>query len=129
MKTAGHTNAHPKRPGWAAMLAVLLLALSWQSVVSQTHRHFHAPAGTVLAIAQDASSLPGKGQQAPYDPASDCSICRQIAHAGAALLPDPVAIEAPAFAEFRPGETPPLDPASVRRSHAWRSRAPPALQA
>lgn len=129
MKTAAQTNAHPRRSGWSAILAILLIALSWQSVVTQTHRHFHAPTGTVLAVAQDASSMQGKGQQTPFDPASDCSVCRQLAHAGAALLPDPVAIEAPVFAEFQPTETPRLDPASVQRSHAWQSRAPPALQA
>ncbi len=112
------------------MVAALVLALSWQSFVTQTHRHSDPLAASIAAGSAQADSGAQKpGKPSPSDLPANCSICRQMANAGAALLPAPVAIAAPAYIAFHPATAPPLGEAAVQRSHRWQSRAPPTFQA
>jgi hypothetical protein len=106
---------------WLALVGALLLSLSWQSVVLQTHRHFAPFAGTAT------TRVASPDNQSPADLPSNCPICRELAHAGPVVLPAPVAIDAPAPLVFWFAVSVLLGLALVRRSHAWQSRAPPAL--
>lgn len=116
---------------WFVMVVTLLLAVSWQSFVIQTHRHVDPAVSTIASAltvtAPDKIQLPGK--KAPVDLPTNCSICRATAHAGHALLPAPVAIEAPVFASYWITQVTPQGLTLAGRSHAWHSRAPPSLQA
>lgn len=107
---------------WLALVGALLLSLSWQSVVLQTHQHF-----SPLARAATASGTSVSNGQSPADLPANCPICRELAHAGPVVLPAPVALDAPAPLVFWFAVSVLLGLALVQRSHAWRSRAPPAL--
>jgi len=115
------------RAGWRAMLLAVLLAFSWQSFITQTHRHF-APAATAAALGKAGIAARQPGRQLPSDTPASCPICSEIAHAGPIMLPAPVEVIAPAAASFHAADTRPLTLALLQRSHAWRSRAPPSLQ-
>jgi hypothetical protein len=113
--------------GWlrATLLPILLLALSWQSYVLGTHAHqpvASAPAGITLHRA------PAQDRRAPVAP-DQCPICQQISIAAAYLPAPPVTFAAPALALAWYGATATLDPLPRQRSHAWRSRGPPAAPA
>lgn len=112
------------RAGWLAVLAAMLFALSWQSFVTQTHHHF-SPNIVSASSKADAGDPERPGRQSPTDPSANCGVCRVLAHAGPVLLPAQIEIEAPAPASVwrSPAILPGL--ALARRSHAWRSRAPP----
>ncbi|MEI9851197.1 MAG: DUF2946 family protein [Sphingomonas sp.] len=114
------------RGGWLATLVAVLVAFSWQSFVTQTHRHFDPGAISGVAAAKaDVANPQAPGRQAPPDLPANCPICRELAHAGPFVLPAPITFDAPAPAIFwlalatLPGLT------LTQRSHAWQSRAPP----
>ena len=125
---------HPPRaaarvaaPRWHALLVALLLAFSWQSFVVQTHVHEAAPAARAAGPAANGPYVVG-GNHRREAPAS-CPICREAAHAGRFLPAAPVALAVPAAVDaWLSVELPPTW-ARPSRSHAWRSRGPPAAPA
>lgn len=107
----------------------MLLALLWQSLAAQTHRHLDlqpAPA----QVAHSANGTGGSEPGAPLDSPLDCSFCRELAHAGPLLLPAGISIAAPVAAAFRIPATRLRELVLIARAPLWRSRAPPlSLQA
>ena len=112
--------------GWHAMLVVMLFALSWQSIVTQTHRHFglDAPLGAT-ATKVDSAATQRLDWQSPSDLPGKCPICRELAHSAHFVLPAPILFEAPAPVTFRVASAAPFGSTLEQRSHAWQSRAPP----
>ncbi len=110
---------------WRTMLLAMMLAVSWQGFVAQTHQHPEGASpfvgGTVLVnIAASADS------DAPLKLPDSCPICRELNHAGSALLPVPAEIVPPVLRAALAPETSLASPADIRlASHGWRSRAPP----
>lgn len=113
------------RAGWVAVLAALLFALSWQSFLTQTHHHFSPDSVSAAPAKADAGGPERPSRQSPADPSANCPVCRVLAHAGPVLLPAQIDVAAPAPASVWriPTSLPRL--ALARRSHDWRSRAPP----
>jgi len=124
--TVGRSKDVPSqlRAGWLVVLAAMVLALSWQSFLTQTHRHFDPVSTEASAQARDAAPS-GVDRQSPSDLPANCQICREVAHAGSYLLPAPIGFDAPAPGVFWLAVVALAVVALVRRSHAWRSRAPP----
>jgi hypothetical protein len=111
--------------GWLATLAAVLIAFSFQSLVTQTHQHFDFSAAFASTPAKaDAAGQPA-GKRSPSELPANCPICREIAQAGHAVLTAPVEFKAPAPAVAWFAATKPLGGTISRPSHAWRSRAPP----
>ncbi|WP_084581969.1 hypothetical protein [Sphingomonas azotifigens] len=103
------------------LLPALLLAfaLCWQAGIVRAH--VHDPAGwSATPHASHAPKHSGDDQ--------DCPLCAEGAMAGAYLAAagPALALPAPAIAWHQPLVADPA--AHLRRSHAWRSRAPPALR-
>lgn len=111
---------------WVALLFLTLFAFTWQSFVTQTHRHAGAR-GAALALAVQAPGAAAleKGGQVPADTPDNCPICQEIAHGGAYLLPAPIAFQPPPALAAWFAVTLLLALALRQQSHAWRSRAPP----
>ncbi|WP_333572751.1 hypothetical protein [Sphingomonas sp.] len=105
----------------ARLLPALLLAfaLCWQAGIVRAHVHA-APSWSVATHAHHAP------KQNDDDP--DCPLCDEGATAAAYLAPLPPAFSPPLPAiQWRAREA--ADPAQrLLRSHAWHSRAPPALR-
>lgn len=112
---------------WRAMLLAMMLAVSWQGFVAQTHRHPEdrsqsAGATVIVDIAASAD------RKTPLKLPDSCAICRELAHAGSALLPTPAEFVPPAPITAPVAEAPRALPAHVQPpSHGWQSRAPPQL--
>jgi hypothetical protein len=116
-----------KRATWFAMMMAILLAFTWQSFVTQTHRHYDALSA---AAATTGVAVQQAGKSSPADLPASCPICSELAHAGQVILPAPVTLAAPIESPVWLASTTPLALSRAERSHAWRSRAPPAsLQA
>lgn len=113
--------------GRLALIVALLLAVTWQSFVTQTHRHYDRGAIAAAAAVQEGggAALDPQGKHAPSGLPDNCPICREIAHAGPVVLPAPVAIFVPVAVAFFATLAAPLGLALAGRSHIWRSRAPP----
>ena len=108
-----------------AIVFAMLLAILWQSFVTQTHIHTD-PGGYATAITDSASAPTHlKAGQAPSDLPATCPICQEIAHAGSYLSPTAVAFQPPVPVNLWRTVTPTLAPTLRQRSHAWQSRAPP----
>lgn len=112
--------------GWHAMLIVMLFALSWQSIVAQTHRHFglDAPLGAT-ATKVDSAATQQLDRQSPSDLPGKCPICRELAHSAQFVLPTPILVEAPAPVTFWAASAALFGSTLAQRSHTWQSRAPP----
>jgi hypothetical protein len=123
--TARHADARAGgRARWLILFAALL-AFSWQSVVAAAHVHFESDvAATGKRVMQDADKLPAR-PGAPADSPANCPICRGLAHSHDFLAPAPVVFDAPEPV-LHPGQvSASIASAPARRSHIWRSRAPP----
>ncbi|NYT42549.1 hypothetical protein HZY97_17385 [Sphingomonas sp. R-74633] len=111
---------------WASLLLLAMLAFTWQSFVTQTHRH---PGAGGYALGLTAKAIAGaeahKSGQVPPDTPDNCPICQEIAHGGAYLAPAPIPFHAPAAIAAWFAVTLLLAVALQQRSHGWRSRAPP----
>lgn len=111
---------------WRAMLLAMMLAVGWQGFVAQTHRHPESGspiAGTATVLVDVAASADRK---TPLKLPDSCPICRELAHAGSALLPTPAELVPPVMIAAPAAETPLALPAHIERpSHGWQSRAPP----
>lgn len=111
---------------WAAVLFVSLLAFTWQSFVTQTHRHWGGQAYSLgIAVSDIGGVQAQKGGQKPADTPDNCPICQEVAHGGAYLAPAPILLDAPAILAAWFTVTLLLALALRQQSHAWRSRAPP----
>ncbi|WP_010544694.1 DUF2946 family protein [Sphingomonas elodea] len=98
---------------------LLAFALCWQAGIVRAHAH-DTPGWVKATHAHHAPK--------PNDDDQDCPFCGELATAAAYLASSPPTLSPPQPAtEWR--ESPAGDPAPrALRSHAWRSRAPPALR-
>lgn len=110
------------RGGWLAIMAAVLVAFSWQSFVTQTHRHFDDEA---FSAATTGIASPESDRKAPSSLPDNCTMCREIAHSGQLVLPAAIAFDAPVATAFWLADSALPGLALGQRSHAWRSRAPP----
>lgn len=125
-KACGGSGSALLRALWAGLLFVTLLAFTWQSFVSQTHRHWDRSGYTLGQSATPAAAAQAqKGGQAPADTPDNCPICQEVAHGGTYLAPAPILISAPAALAAWFALTLLLALALGRQPHGWRSRAPP----
>ena len=112
--------AHRANAWFLAVLLVSLIAVTWQSFVTQTHIHPSAPAsGSQSATAQFSRPIPKSGLPI------DCPICHDSALAGHYLSSGAPVLLAPIPAILWLFVAAPLVSGRRDRSHAWRSRAPP----
>jgi hypothetical protein len=108
------------------LCCALLLALLWQSVLTQAHHHRSlAPAGQAELVARDKV---GRGDPAPDTPLN-CPICLEAANVGPAMLPTPVDLATPVPIAAFAAQAQHLPIQLASQSHVWRSRAPPHFQA
>ena len=114
---------------WRTMLLAMMLAVSWQGFVAQTHHH--PDSGSPFGISTASATVlvdvaAGVDRKTPLKLPDSCPICRELAHAGSALLPTP-AVYIPPVALAAPAADPlPALQTRVRPlSHGWQSRAPP----
>lgn len=108
-----------------AIVFAMLLAILWQSFVTQTH--VHANPGVYATAIPDSTGAPTrlKAGEAPSDQPTTCPICQEVAHAGSYLSPTAVALQPPLPAHLWRTVIPTPAPTLRQRSHAWQSRAPP----
>ena len=108
-----------------AIVFAMLLAIVWQSFVTQTH--VHANPGVYATAISDSTGAPTrlKAGEAPSDLPATCPICQEVAHAGSYLSPAAVALQPPVPVDLWRTTTPVISPTFRQRSHAWQSRAPP----
>ena len=110
-----------------AIAVAILLAILWQSFVTQTHIHA-GPVGYVSMVSADAGASPRlKAGQPLSELPAVCPICQEIAHTGSYLTPTAVALQPPVSVSLQRAIAPSLAQTLHQRSHAWRSRAPPQL--
>jgi len=103
-------------------LAITIIALLFQSLITQSHIHPISLSGRTGETG--VSTAPRIGHHAPTKP-GDCAICREIAQAGhyvASALPS---FDGRALQGF--WRSPPVARPVTRHSvsHAWHSRGPP----
>ncbi|MEO6214753.1 MAG: hypothetical protein ABIO86_01875 [Sphingomonas sp.] len=115
----------PLRARRLAIALAMLLAILWQSFVTQTH--IHANPDIYATAISDSAGAPVrlKAGEAPSDLPATCPICREVAHAGSYLSPTAVALQPPVPVDLWRAATPTPSPTRRQRSHAWQSRAPP----
>jgi hypothetical protein len=123
-RLAGESPRRVRPRAWLAVVVALLLALSWQNFLVQTH--WHAPAPQALSASHDG----GAGEsdrQAPGDQQPACLACIAHANATPALPFMPVLAERIPTAAYVVA-APLIAPITVQApASPWRSRAPPAL--
>jgi len=124
----GRCAEAPGRPVRARRLPIafaMLLAILWQSFVTQTHVHAN-PIAYAAAIADNGGApIRLKAGEAPSDLPTTCPICQEVAHAGSYLSPAAIALQPPIPAHLWRTVIPTPAPTLRQRSHAWQSRAPP----
>ena len=114
---------------WRAMLLAMMLAVSWQGFVAQTHHHpesgspFGISTASATVLVDVAASVDRKTPLKLPDP---CAICRELAHAGSTLLPTPAEFTPPVAIAAPVADTPLALQTHIQPvSHRWQSRAPP----
>lgn len=117
---ASHRTPRPR--AWLAVIVALLLALTWQNFLVQTH--WHAPAPQALS-ASHGGEAGDSGQKAPSDQQPACLTCLALANATPALpTASPVIAGVPPVTFFVTASV--AAPLSVQApASPWRSRAPP----
>lgn len=118
--TRARTAASP-RLGTRLLALLALLAFALQGLAIQTHIH-GAPAGTVHLV--QASTPAGSDRRDPLDPAT-CTLCQELAHAGAALTPAPILAVLLLDWVRTVFITPASAAAVLAPNTGWQSRAPP----
>jgi hypothetical protein len=112
---------------WRGMLLAVMLAVSWQGFVAQTHRHPEGGspfAGATVTVDVAASAE----HKTPLKLPDSCPICRELGHAGSVLLPTPAEVAAPVAVAAPAADMRPALQAQMRPvSHRWQSRAPPQI--
>jgi hypothetical protein len=110
---------------WRAVLLAVMLAVSWQGFVAQTHHHPESGspfAGATVLVDIAAST----DRKTPLKLPDSCPICRELTHAGSALLPTPAEFIPPVATAAPAADTPLALQTHVQPvSHGWQSRAPP----
>jgi hypothetical protein len=106
-----------------ALLFCLLIALAWQSCLTQTH--VHSDQG-LRAISSLASVRADTGGGNPSDTPATCPICQEAALSGHYVAAGPVLLAPPAVAIAWYGPAVSRPTRRDLKSHAWNSRAPPA---
>lgn len=110
---------------WRAMLLAMMLAVGWQGFVAQTHRHPEGASplvGATVLVDVGASA----DRKTPLKLPDSCPICRELAHAGSALLPTPAEFTPPGATAAPAADLLPAIQSHVQPvSHGWQSRAPP----
>lgn len=110
---------------WAALLFVTLLAFTWQSFVTQTHRHWGEGGYSLSLSAKSLGGSQAEKGRVPADTPDNCPICQEVAHGGAYLASAPLPFVAPAAIAGWFAVSLLLALALHPQSHDWRSRAPP----
>jgi hypothetical protein len=121
------------------LLLLALLALTFQSLIVQTHIHVppavfravmslaiqsHA-SGTLAAIEPTSRASPS-GSKAPYnDDPSNCPVCQQIAHSGQFVHSAAVLTALPAFISVSAVPWAQTVIPLIALTHIWNIRAPP----
>ena len=116
------------RGGYAGKRAVLvfavLAAFLLQSFLTATHVHDPASIANSVTAGPTAAKLPAH-RGAPADPANNCPVCHAVANSGHFLAPAPIVFLAAVAATLWLFAAAFQTQVLTRRSHAWRSRAPP----
>lgn len=115
--------AEPRRAQRLIVFCALLLALLWQSVITQAHQH--RPVGFGASQSERSFANWSGRDESPPDSPQNCLICLEAASVGPALLPAPVTIAIPAAFVFFAAKFRPQQFQRASRSHVWQSRAPP----
>lgn len=110
------SRLHPARR-WITVLA--LLAFFLQGLALQTHIHELRPAAV--------KALTGHGSKAPAkpDPADQCRLCQELAHAGTFIMPSAVVASASLAFVAAGLVVRPAFVTAIATAFAWQSRAPP----
>jgi hypothetical protein len=102
------------------IVALLLLAFSFQSYVAQTHIHDivgKAPVALVHQAGHDRAPV----QNLPFD----CPFCQMLTHAGSFLVPDPsLVLPSPQWTILTAWNHD-FAGMAIAANHDWQSRAPP----
>jgi hypothetical protein len=111
------------RPGSLVIILAAMMALLWQSCVTQSHTHFdrHAAVESAGQLSKLATGNP------PLDSTDNCPVCREIAHAGHYTMSAAITFHLPRAVSREHYITSTLTLPRKARSHSWRSRAPPQL--
>ena len=119
------TSLRRQADGRRAILVWLTLAaLFLQSLVVQTH--LHLPSGSLPSSARSQATLTGVSiERSAPGGHSSCPLCIELKVAGHYLPPTPLVLIAPAAFAFWFYRIAAADPARVRPTHHWQSRAPP----
>jgi hypothetical protein len=104
-------------------LLCLLIALAWQSCLTQTHFHSDQSARTLSSLVSVRADT--GGGTLPDTPAT-CPICQEAALSGNYVAAGPVLLAPPAVATTWYGVAASRPVRRDLKSHAWNSRAPPA---
>ena len=109
--------------------AAALLLLAGQAIIAQAH--LHAPARSVAMAVAVALSAEADMRSTPVpersDGLPDCPVCREIGHAGPYHPPAELVAHVPTAIGLWVAACASSHLLHQRRSHDWRSRAPPAL--
>lgn len=108
-----------------AALLLMVLALSWQGLVTQTHRHLPAVAPPVSVADSQASGTSTVRSGAPAQSSANCPICRDLTLNAQYLPPTPLSFAAPMLALASVAVAVGAVLALARHTLGWQSRAPP----
>jgi hypothetical protein len=116
---------------WRTMLLAMMLAVSWQGFVAQTHSHPEGVspfAGATLGATVAVDVAASADRKTPLKLPDSCPVCRELTHAGSLLLPTPAEVTPPVAIAVLATDARVAIPARVHPvSHGWQSRAPPLL--
>jgi hypothetical protein len=102
---------------------IALVALLFQSFVTQTH--IHQPAKLASAARSLANASPTISAERPAPGHSSCPLCIELKIAGHYMQPTPVVLLTPLALSFWFYPPVPLAASRPQPSHHWLSRAPP----
>ncbi|WP_261300102.1 hypothetical protein [Sphingomonas alpina] len=123
LTTPHRRSASNGRGDWLRMvwLTALLVALSWQSVVLQSH--VHAPVAPSFGFTEQAGHSSGE-HRSPLAP-DNCPLCDEIDAAGVYTLGASIILVEPVAHAFWYGAEEKPQSIDGEPAHHWRSRAPP----
>ncbi len=106
-----------------SLIFFTLFAFALQNFVVQTHIHVGAAVGAVIGQNTAQDRQPDK-LPLGNDPAN-CSICQELLHAGAYVVPTATAWQPVVIATFIDVIVLEIRTLTQTHSHGWNSRAPP----
>lgn len=110
----------------ASLVIAALVALLWQSLIVQAHVHFETANAQALGQSLPASAGVSARQDSNSHKPSDCILCREKSLNGSFVTPIVLGVERLALFFATQVALPMPGLPSGQRSHAWRSRGPPA---